>query len=356
MKFGNYPDLTLSSAQTRRTECLNLLAMDIDPIEEREKEEQQSKVALSSTLEIIAAQWFEIKKTKVTTDFANDIWRSLELHIFPRLGKRPISKLDAPIVIEVIKPVAARGNLETVKRLCQRLNEIMTYAVNTGVIHHNPLAGIKASFAVPVKRHNPTITPDELPILMSKLNYARINLITRAKIEWQLHTMTRPGETAKARWEQFDLENKTWTIEPEGMKKGRLHTIPLTKQTVALLDLLRPISGHLEHVFPNSRNPRTHAHTESSNVALKRMGFKDILTSHGIRSIASTALNEHGFDPDLVEKALSHIDPNETRRSYNRAEYMNRRREMMAWWSEYIEKAASGNMSMSASIEQGEAK
>jgi integrase len=348
LKLGNYPNLSIRDVQDEHINCLNLLAKDIDPLEDRTskgREEQASKI---NTLELVAAKWFEVKKTKITEDFAKDVWRSLDSHIFPKLGSRPISQIDAPIVIEVINPVAARGNLETVKRLCQRLNEIMTFAVNSGVIHHNPLSGIREGFANPVKKHNPTLNPDQLPMLMSKLNYASINLTTRVMIEWQLHTMVRPMESAGTRWEEINFDHNTWTIPPERMKKKREHIVPLSPQALALLEVMRPISGHREYVFTSQRDPLRHANQGSPNVALKRMGFKDMLTAHGMRALASTTLNEEAFDYDIIEMALAHIDPNETRRSYNHAKYLPRRRLMMDWWSNRIDEAATGNMGMAA--------
>jgi integrase len=349
IKLGNYPNLSIKDVQDEHTNCLNLLAKGIDPLEARTSKSREEQASKTNTLELVAAKWFDVKKTKITADFAKDVWRSLDSHIFPRLGSRSISQIDAPIVIEVINPVAARGNLETVKRLCQRLNEIMTFAVNTGVIHHNPLAGIRESFANPIKQHNPTLEPNQLPLLMETLHRASIKLPTRVMIEWQLHTMVRPGESAGAKWEEINLDEMTWTIPPERMKKKREHVVPLTAQTAALLDVMRPISGHLSHVFPSQRDPLRHANQGSPNVALKRMGFQDTLTAHGMRALASTTLNEQSFDYDVIEMALAHIDKNETRRSYNHAKYLPQRRVMMEWWSSRIEAAATGNMSMAAS-------
>jgi integrase len=350
IKLGNYPNLSIKDVQDEHTNCLNLLAKDIDLLEARTSKNREEQARKTNTLELVAAKWFEVKKTKITADFAKDVWRSLDSHIFPRLGSRSISQIDAPIVIEVINPVAARGCLETVKRLCQRLNEIMTFAVNTGVIHHNPLAGIRASFANPIKQHNPTLEPNQLPLLMETLQRASIKLPTRVMIEWQLHTMVRPGESAGTKWEEIDFDNSTWTIPPARMKKKREHVVPLTTQALSLLEVMRPISGHMAHVFPSQRDPLRHANEGTPNVALKRMGFKDALTAHGMRALASTTLNEQSFDYDVIEMALAHIDPNETRRSYNHAQYLPRRRIMMEWWSQQIDDAATGNMSMAAGI------
>jgi len=350
ISLGSYNSgTTLKLAREERDKCLALLAKNIDPKSHRIAEDLERRSSNTNTLELVAAKWFEVKKTKITEDFAKDVWRSLASHIFPKLGSYPITQIDAPIVIEVINPVAARGNLETVKRLCQRLNEIMTFAVNSGVIHHNPISGIREGFANPIKKHNPTLKPDQLPMLMSKLNYASINLITRVMIEWQLHTMVRPMESAGTRWEEINFDDNTWTIPPERMKKKREHIVPLSPQALALLGVMRPISGHREYVFTSQRDPLRHANQGSPNVALKRMGFKDMLTAHGMRALASTTLNEEAFDYDIVEMALAHIDPNETRRSYNHAKYLPRRRIMMDWWSNRIDEAATGNMSMTAS-------
>ena len=130
------------------------------------------------------------------------------------------------------------------------------------------------------------------------------------------------------------------------MKKGIEQRIPLTPQALALLDVMKPISQHREYVFPADRNPRSHANVQTANAAIKRMGFKGELVAHGLRSLASTTLNEQGFDPDVIESALAHVDTNEVRRAYNRTDYFERRKKMMFWWSEHIESAASGSSSL----------
>lgn len=241
-----------------------------------------------------------------------------------------------------------QGEAQSVKRVSQRLNEIMTYGVNSGMILANPLSGIRAVFKKPKKENMAALPPDELPELMMEIANASIKRTTRCLIEWQLHTMTRPAEAATTRWADIDFDKLIWTIPPERMKKRRPHTIPLTEHALWLLETLKPHSGHREYVFPSDRNPRTHANSQTANMALKRMGFQDRLVSHGLRSMASTILNEHGWDPELIEVALAHVDKDEVRSAYNRTDYIERRRPMMAWWSEHIQKAATGSLSASA--------
>ncbi|CAI4156685.1 integrase domain-containing protein [Alteromonas macleodii] len=349
ISFGVYPDLSLKEARIKRKEAREMLALDIDPAIQRAETKNKEKEEHENTLIHVAEQWFRVKKISISADYAQDIWRSLEKHIFPEIGKAPISRLRAPMVINVIRPIEAKGSLETVKRIIQRLNEIMIFAVNSGTIDSNPLAGIGKVFQAPQKQNMPSIPPSELPVFISKVANASIKLTTRCLIEWQLHTMVRPGEAAGTRWDEINFDSEIWSIPAGRMKKKRPHVVPLTKQALKLLEVMRPISGHREYVFPSDRNPKTHANPYSANVAIKRMGFHKKLVAHGLRSIASTALNEHGFDPDIIESALAHVDRNQVRAAYNRTDYLERRKKMMAWWSSHIEEAGKGNLTLSGS-------
>jgi integrase len=346
LSFGAYPDVSLAGARKKRTDAKELLAQDIDPQEHREDDRRAKKTAHNNTLKHIASLWLAVKKSSVSANHATDSWRSLELHIFPSLGEIPIHKITAIKAIDTIKPIAAKGSLETVKRLCQRMNEIMIHAVNTGIIDANPLAGISKAFKHPTKQHLPTLKPDQLKVLLHTLSTASIKYTTRSLIEWQLHTMVRPSEAAGTRWDEIDLEAGLWSIPAERMKQNKDHVIPLSAQCLAILELMKPISGCSKFVFPSDRDPRKHANSQTANTALKRMGFDKQLVAHGMRSLASTTLNEEDFDADAIEAALAHTGENEVRNAYNRANYLERRRPLMIWWSERIEKAATGNMSL----------
>lgn len=350
ISFGSFPEISIADARKLRLEASALLARNIDPKEEKDRLHREKLAEFEHTFERVASGWMEVKRSKVSEDYAKDIWRSLELHIFPSMGKQPIGTLTAMQVIGILKPIAAKGSLETVKRLCQRLNEVMNFAVNTGVIHANPLSKIHAAFQAPKKQQMPTIRPEELPTFMSSLSRASMKTTTRCLIEWQLHTMTRAFESAGAEWIEFDFKKGIWTVPAARMKNNRDHSIPLTPQTLALLEVLKPISGHRKFVFVADRDPKKHTNSQSANAAIKRMGYDKKLVSHGLRSIASTALNEQGFNPDVIEAALSHVDKNEVRRAYNRSDYLEQRRPLMCWWSEYIESSAKGCLGSSHSI------
>lgn len=337
LSFGQYPATTLANARKKREEARELLSRDIDPKEFKDQQYSQQAQASQNTLEKVAGDWIILKRTKVTSNYADDIWRSLEKYIFPELGARAIHTLEAKVVINIIRPIAAKGALETVKRLCQRLNELMVFAVNTGVAHHNPLAGIRAAFESPTKTPMPTIHSDELPEFMTKLSRARIKYTTRCVIEWQLHTMCRPSEASHARWREINIEKRAWIIPAGIMKMRQEHKIPLTPYTLYLLELMRPISGHREYIFPGDRDPKDHMCSQTANTAIKRMGFKGRLVAHGLRSLASSTLNDtEKFQDKMIEVALAHQEENKSKAAYDRADYLEARREMMEWWSNFI--------------------
>ncbi|EGR2323845.1 DUF4102 domain-containing protein [Vibrio alginolyticus] len=344
--LGRFPDVNLAQARKSSLLAKELIAQGIDPQEEQQKKQQEYKEVHEHTFVNVTKEWFEIKKDSVTPDYATDIWRSLELHIFPHLADMPVKSITAPLVIELLKPIEAKGSLETVKRLSQRLNEVMNFATNCGLIQANPLTGIKAAFKKPKKENMAALKLAELPELMRAIANASIKRTTRCLLEWQLHTMTRPAEASGAKWCEIDIDEKVWTIPTERMKKRREHRIPLTEQALELLEVMKPISGHREFVFPSDRDPKKPCNSQTANMALKRMGFAGRLVSHGLRSLASTTLNEQGFEADLIEAALAHVDDNQVRSAYNRTDYLQRRIPMMCWWSGHIGEAAKGSLSV----------
>ena len=228
ISIGQYPAVSLSGAREKRKEYLSLLAQDIDPKTYREEQERKRSEALQNTFEVVAQKWITIKRTKVKKGTADKIWRSLEIDVFPKIGKLPIEMITAPKAIEVLDIIIGRDCLETARKVARRMNNVMTFAVNTGLVHHNSLAGIKESIPNKKAVNYPTLKPDELPELMSRLNLANIKFTTRCLIEWQLHTMVRPGEAVTAEWSDIDFDSKLWVIPAERMKMGKEHVIPLS--------------------------------------------------------------------------------------------------------------------------------
>ena len=344
MGLGLYPDVSLADARRASQEARGLKAQGIDPQLERKARVSAERHSFRSVCE----DWFALKQPQVTPDFADDIWRSLELHVLPKMGNVPVSRITAPMAIEVLQAPKNKGNLETVKRVIGRLNEVMTYAVNVGLRSANPLAGIGAAFEKPKAKNQPTIAPDQLPKFLRDLHDASIQLQTRLLIELQLHTLTRPNEVAEARWIEVDLTNRVWTIPAERMKRRRDHAIPLSSEVMEILERLRSMSSNSVFLFPSVRSRSGHLNSQTANTAIKRMGYGNRLVAHGLRSIGSTTLHEQGFRSELVEIALSHTSGNQTRDAYDRSQQVEQRRQMMHWWSSYIVASKNGSPSVQA--------
>ncbi|MBY4888842.1 tyrosine-type recombinase/integrase [Pantoea sp. DY-15] len=334
--LGAFPALTLANARSLRADYLALLANGIDPQVQAVVAEEQQQIALDSVFSTVAANWFQLKSKSVTPDYAKDIWRSLEKDVFPTVGKIPVQQIKARTLVEALEPIKARGALETVRRLVQRVNEIMIYAVNTGLIDANPASGVGMAFEKPKKQNMPTLRPEGLPELIRSLYISNLSVSTRCLIEWQLLTLVRPSEASGTKWTEIDIAAKVWTIPAERMKGKREHIVPLSSQALDLLNMMLSISSNREHVFPSRNNPRQPMNSQTANAALKRIGYGGRLVAHGLRSIASTALNEQGFNADVIEAALAHTDKNEVRRAYNRSTYFDQRISLMSWWGEFV--------------------
>lgn len=337
MGLGAFPALSLANARRLRADYLSLLANGIDPQTQAEQLTEQKQIASDSIFSTVAANWFALKQASVTPDYAKDIWRSLEKDVFPAIGEIPVQEIKARKLVEALEPIKARGALETVRRLAQRINEIMIYAVNTGLIDANPASGIGMAFEKPKKQNMPTLRPEELPQFFRSLMMSNLSIPTRCLIEWQLLTLVRPSEASGTRWAEIDLDTKLWVIPAERMKAKREHVVPLSAPALELLEVMRPLSFHREYVFPSRNNPKMPMNSQTANAAIKRIGFGGELVAHGLRSIASTAMNEVGLNPDVIEAALAHSDKNEVRKAYNRSTYLLQRVELMDWWGLYCQ-------------------
>ncbi|MDF2043717.1 MULTISPECIES: integrase domain-containing protein [unclassified Pantoea] len=339
LSLGSYPALTLAVARQMRDRYFSLLAQGIDPQKQQEEVSEQRQIELDSIFSVVAGRWFQLKSKSVTEDYAKDIWRSLEKDIFPTIGEIPVQALKARTIVEALEPIKARGALETVRRLVQRINEIMIFAVNTGLIDANPASGVGMAFEKPKKQNMPTLRPEELPKLMRSLVMSNLSITTRCLIEWQLLTLVRPSEASGTQWTEIDFDLNLWVIPAERMKAKREHVVPLSKQALDILEVMRPISSNRQYVFPSRNNPKEPMNSQTANAALKRIGYGGKLVAHGLRSIASTALNEASFNPDVIESALAHCDKNEVRRAYNRSTYLEQRKDMMSWWGTFTYKS-----------------
>ncbi|SMB81536.1 Integrase [Pasteurella testudinis DSM 23072] len=353
ISLGAYPEVSLADARIKRDELRGLVAQGVDPQDYLFKQKEQAVFDRVHTVLAVAEGWKAVKETKVTEKTMHDQWAKLEKYLFPHIGHLPISELTAPLVNVKLKHLADRRIYETLKKIIRGLNEIMTYAVNSGVIKYNPLVDLAKLYpSGDAPTHFPSIHPKKLPALMADVNRSRMSLQTRCLFEWQMLTVVRPAEAAGTRWDEIDFENLMWNIPKERMKgvknKKRPHSVPLSKQAVEVLNIMRPLSGHSVFVFPKNGNIKESMGSETVNKALVKMGYQGILCSHGIRSIASTAMYEEEFNEEIVESLLAHVKGDKVRTAYDRSRYERQRREYLSWWGDFVERAAVGSALLSS--------
>lgn len=336
--LGSYPTINLTKARELAQNAR------VDPNAFRLNNQESVP-----TLQEAALAWFQEKQKSVTPDYAVDIWRSLELHVLPKLGDIPLSELAPRHVLDALSALQTKGNYETIRRVCKRLSEICDRYELLEVIPHNKLRMAHKLFTSPdTSRRQPAINVNEIPQLLLKLSEARCEFVTLAQAEFALHLALRPSECAQARWSEIDIANRCWTVPGQRMKRpGRAlrgdppdHRVPLSNQVIRLLQKMQPISSHREFVFPNRNNPSKHISSQSVNALLKRIGFKGELVAHGFRTLMSTCMNEQSHSPDAIEAALAHSQSDKTRAAYNRTDYYDARITLMQNWSEHLEQCA----------------
>ncbi|WP_174874214.1 tyrosine-type recombinase/integrase [Vogesella oryzae] len=331
LKIGDYPTMSLAQARERREAVRADLAAGNNP---KLSEYRRQVYATDPTFKETAESWFERWRDTVTEDYAEQVWRMLDANIFPHLGAFPVKDITSRMLVDALAPMEARGALVYLRRAKSAVSMVCGHALAKGLVENNVAVGISAAFRSAPKRNFRALKPEQLPELVAAIEGADITIVTRYLLKWQLLTLVRPGEAAAARWDE--IEDGVWRIPAEKMKRRRDHLVPLSTGALEVLAAMRDISGHREYIFPSRTNPKVHCNASTANMALKRGAVQT--TAHGLRALASTALHEAGFESRVIEMALAHVDQNETRAAYNRAEYLPQRSEMLEWWSAQIAK------------------
>ena len=329
LALGQYPAVSLVAARGKRDDARKLLDAGIDP----------SAEAKSDTFESFARRWHDTNKGQWVPAHAERVLSRIERDVFPTLGQRPITQIEAPDVLDVLRKVEERGALDISKRLRQSIGAVFRFAIAEGKAKTNPAADVgDALKPKPKVKHFAALKAADVPALVQAIRAYDGEAQTRLALLLTLHTFVRTNETRFARWSEFeDLDGDAplWRIPKERMKMGREHLVPLTPQVVALLRELREVNDGDMLFGGMSQNTMI--------FALYRMGYHSRLTVHGFRRMASTILNEQGFNRDWIERQLAHVD-DEVRGAYNAAEWLTGRREMMQWWSDYLSPAIHVSM------------
>ena len=346
MSLGAYPDVSLAQARDGMAEARKILAAGDDPMAIRKADKVATRTAAENSFETVARMWWAHWKPARSEQHAGQVMRRFEANVFPYIGPRPVSEIQAPELVAMLKAIEKRGVNDLAKRALQTSGQVFRYAIAHGLAKRNPATDIKPSdvLASRQKQNLARIDGKELPQLLRHIEGYKGAATTRLAMKLMALTFVRTTELIGARWEEFDLDGARWDIPAERMKMKTPHIVPLSAQAVNLLKTLQLITGHSALLFPGERD---HEKSMSNNTilkALERMGYKGRMTGHGFRGVASTLLHEMGFDHAHIELQLAHQERDEVSAAYNHATYIKQRASMMQDWADYLDTCTTGKV------------
>jgi len=337
LALGTYPDVKLVAARKKRLAARELLDANKDPGLVKKEYKRQEVIRAGNTFEGMAREWHNQQKHQWKPKHAAQVLTSLELNIFPTLGTRPIAEIKPAELLDVLRVIERRGALDVAGRVLQRCNAVFRYAIASCRLESNPARDLKGALKPPQKKHYASLSSDDLPEFLEKLDQFNGYKTTQLAIRLLMLTFVRTGELRSAQWQEFDMDKRLWRIPAERMKMGVEHLVPLSDQVIECLAELREISGHFDLLFPGRTNVKKPISENTALYGLYRMGYHGRATGHGFRSTATTTLNEMGFPSDAIERQLAHGERDKVRAAYNKALYLDKRTEIMQAWADYLD-------------------
>lgn len=342
LALGVYPDVSLADARAKRDEAKRTLAAGGDPGEVKQTEKQAKILAVSNSFEALAIEWHEHKRPNWSQGYASDILEYLQKDVFPFIGKRAIAEIKAAEMLLVLRKMEQRGVLDKLKKTRQACRQIFTYAVITGRAEHNPVTDLAGALKAPKQKHFPHLFTEQIGGFLRALSEYTGSKVTQNATRLLMLTGTRTIELRAAEWAEFDLEKGIWQIPAERMKMRRPHVVPLSIQAKSLLEEIRQLTGRGRYVFPGRNDAGKTMSEASINQVIKRIGYDGKATGHGFRHTMSTILHEQGYNTAWIETQLAHADKNSIRGTYNHAQYLDGRREMLQWYADYMDALEKG--------------
>ena len=339
ISFGSYEDVSLAQAREKRRECRSVIAEGKDPIIEIKQAKERKTLEMNNVVSKIIDDWLIIKSTYVNDDTIRKYKYLFNRNVIPKFGSMRIDELTPAIIIAKLDYLKKEKKIDTLRKTIGALNQVMRYAVSVGYIEYNKLEHISATLPKHKVINQRCIEPKELPSFLSAMDNSHTQLVTIMLFKFQLLTMVRPAEAREVEWCDIDMDNRVWTIPPEKIKMRKEHSVQLSDQAIEILNKAKELWGEDGYVFKMLwRGKLKHLSDNTLIGAIRRSGFKDKMTAHGMRTLASTVLNEHEFNPDIIESMLAHTCGG-VRAIYNRSRYDDRKREYYQWWADYCVKA-----------------
>ena len=348
MTFGPYPDVSLADAREKRSSARRLLGEGIDPAKHRDEQRRTASAMDANTFEKLAREWHGVKTKSWSPAYARNVLHRLEMDIFPGLGKIAIEQITHRQVIDMLRKIEARGAHEIAKRDKAVCSQIFSFAIQSGVGTRNPVADMHDVLQAVTPGNFPAINADELPAFLDTLrrNEACMHPTTRIGLRLLMLVFVRTSELIETPWSEIEIGSDSWTIPWHRMKLGKRqlnpikkdHFVPLSRQAQVLLAALRKLTGGGTYIFPNLRD---HTRPMSNNAflkALERMGYKGEMSGHGFRALAMSTIKEKlGYRHEVIDRQLAHVHKDKIARAYDRAEFLEQRREMMQAWADYLD-------------------
>lgn len=343
LSIGVYPEVTLKEACDKRDAARAQLRDGKDPSEEKQLGKLKAQLSADGRFGAVALEWLATRGDLAESTRSKAKWM-LETYAFPWLGKRAIEDVSTAEVLSVLRRLEAQDKIESTQRLRQICGQVFRYAVATGRLDRDPTAALRGALKTAKNRHYASITdPAKIGELLRAIDGYTGQLTTLCALKFAPLVFTRPGELRKAEWSEIDFEDGQWCIPAEKMKMGLAHIVPLSRQALAVLRELHPVTSKSRYIFPSVRSLRDPMSENTVNAALRRLGYgTDDMTGHGFRSMASTLLHEMGWTSDAIERQLAHAERNPIKAAYNRAKHLPERRRMMQAWADYLDKLKTG--------------
>jgi integrase len=348
LAVGIYPDIGLSEARRQRDMARELLTSGKDPATEKRRAKVRSQDNAGNTFNEICAEYVTKRKREGAKGWGPSTAKRCEYlltNLTAPIGGMPIGEIEPIDVLNAVRKIEAKGNLESARRTLQLASAIFRYAVATARLPSDPTRDLKGALTAPTVTHFGAITDAKAAgALMRAIDSYEGQGVTKWALRLAPHVFVRPGELRQAEWSEIDLDGALWTIPAHRMKMGKPHHVPLSRQSIAILKEINSITGPDGYVFPSIRTRSRPMSENTINASLRRLGYSsDEMTAHGFRSMASTLLNESGkFSSDAIERALAHGDSDKVRAAYHRGAHWQERVTMAQWWSDYLDGLRKG--------------
>lgn len=335
--MGEYPAVTLQQARGQRDAARDLVKQGVHPAAHRKAQRIVAARQAADTFETVAKEWVDGRRDNWSSYYLSQVETVLAEDVYPDIGRLPIRVVSAAHLLAILKRVEKRGAPTIAILIRQWTSAIFRYAVVTLRADHDPAAALKGAVTKPKTKHKRALPQAEVPKLLKRIESSRSTVPVKLALQLLMLTFVRPKELREAAWAEFDLDRAVWEIPGDRMKKGTSHLVPLSHQAMELLKQLRKINSRRPLLFPNQRDPSRPMSSTTLNRCLERLGYAGEFSAHGFRATASTHLNSMGWRKDVVERQLSHQERDKVRASYNHAQYMPERIEMMQAWADYLD-------------------